>query len=613
MRKQRLFTILTVTIIIILSVTNSTKAQYWRERVLEQSFEKQNFFFTQNILNPYGLGNFAKVTPGLINDPLLNLIINPANLYSDTTSNTFLYMDFRSVHNIKDNQDYVYPLYGYEDMRVSSSYYPFYYPESRQALVPVFSGAILTRPFKKVGKGLSLGLTYQVVMQDENYYAIPSDIYRSNIGQDYAGNRTADESSIPIVDKYSGENKMHQVGHFLTFFTGYDLSSKLKLGLKISRTIFDSDGALGSKNMWDSYYRTDYTSYWYNMESRDQKYDHWDVAGGIEFNLNKQTSIGVTAGYLWGDVTQNMVNADSSFYKYGEVNVTQDWSWYQQSGSSNKYWFHEGKNYYGGVDLSYKLDESKIFKFYYLYKKQDIDISLNANVSDTSYNNYAYESTDYFYKSEYDYALTDIRTGTGNSDVKTKQFMGALLWKIDDRKQISFGVNVEFQDRTTVTDEDVISNRHNQGYHRSNYEPDGYNYFESTTEDKTLNWQLDANVTHIRIPFIFNWQVSNSVELMFGLNRKMSAWEINDVTLALFKYREQTNDSVTVKKPNFGERYTQPSEKRTDIETSFLAGLTIKPSKMFNIRFLVMPNFKDAYDGSELSELRWWIGVNLFP
>ena len=100
---------------------------------------------------------------------------------------------------------------------------------------------------------------------------------------------------------------------------------------------------------------------------------------------------------------------------------------------------------------------------------------------------------------------------------------------------------------------------------------------------------------------------------MFGLNRKMSSWEIDDVTLAVFKYREQTNDSTTVKKTNFGERYTQPQERRTDIETSFLAGLTISPSKLFNVRFLVTPNFKNSYDGSELSELRWWIGVNLFP
>ena len=602
-----------ITLLFIFCITNLSFSQYWRERVLDKSFEQQDFFFKPNYLNPYGLGNFAQTTPGLINDPMLNLIINPANLYSDSTKNTYLYMDFRSIHNVNENKSYAYPLYGYADVRSDYSLYPFYYPESRKELMPVFSGALLTRLFSKNGRSLFLGLTYQAVMQDEDYYAVPQDIYRSNIGLDYAGNRTADESDIPIVDKYSGDDKMHQLGHFLTFFTGYDLSGKLQLGLKINRTIFDRDGAYGSQNLWDSYYRADYTSYWQNMESRDQKYDHWDVAGGIKFNFNKKVSLGITAGYLWGDVTQNMANVDSSLYSYGEVNSTKEWSLYQKSGGSTKYWYHKGKDYYRGADLSFKIDESKTLKFYYQYNKQDIDITLRANVRDTSYSNYFHEGTNYFYASEHDHALTDIRTGAGNSEVKTQRFMSYLQWQIDENKKINFGLNVEFEDRKTITDENVFSDRHYRGYYRSDYDPVGRKYFESTKEDKTLNWQFGAKVTHIRIPIIFNWKVSKNVELMFGLNRKMSSWEINDMTLALFKYREQTNDSTTVKKTNFGERYTQPTEKRTDIETSVLAGLTISPSKLFNIRLLVMPNFRDSYDGSELSELRWWIGVNLFP
>ena len=371
MQKQQYLARVILTLILTLILTTTTNAQYWRERVLEQSFEQQNFFFKPTYLNPYGLGNFAKTTPGLINDPMLNLIINPADLYCDSTRNSYLYMDFRSIHNVKDNQSYAYPLYGYSDMRADYSYYPFYYPESRKELMPVFSAALLTRPFSKSGSGLFLGLTYQAVMQDDDYYAVPQDIYRSNIGQDYAGNKTADESDVPIVDKYSGEDKMHQLGHFFTFFSGYDLSSNLQLGLKINRTIFDRDGAYGSQNLWDSYYRADYSSYWYNMESRDQKYDHWDVAGGIKFNFTNKVSLGITAGYLWGDVTQNMANVDSSYYGYGEVNTTKEWSLYQKSGASTKYWHHKGKDYYGGADLSYKIDESKTLKFYYKYNKQD--------------------------------------------------------------------------------------------------------------------------------------------------------------------------------------------------------------------------------------------------
>ncbi len=36
-------------------------------------------------------------------------------------------------------------------------------------------------------------------------------------------------------------------------------------------------------------------------------------------------------------------------------------------------------------------------------------------------------------------------------------------------------------------------------------------------------------------------------------------------------------------------------------------------AKLFNVLFLVNPKFKDSYNGPELSDFQWWIGLNLFP
>ena len=215
-------------LIILIGLPKLTFSQYWGERVLEQSFEQQDFFFTPNYLNPYGLGNFAKTTPGLIADPMLNLIVNPADFKTDSLKRNYLYLDFRSIHNVNENQYYVYPYYDYMADR-ASYFYPFYYPDSRKEMMPVFNGAFLFRPFHLIAKGLFLGVTYQAIMQDDDYYAVPQDIYRSQIGQDYAGNRTAEQGDIPIIDKYSGEDKMHQLGHFLNFYAGYDLGNKLQV------------------------------------------------------------------------------------------------------------------------------------------------------------------------------------------------------------------------------------------------------------------------------------------------------------------------------------------------------------------------------------------------
>ncbi len=44
------------------------------------------------------------------------------------------------------------------------------------------------------------------------------------------------------------------------------------------------------------------------MESRDQGYNHWNLSGGIQYDVNLQTTVGVTGGYLWGKATQNLTD-----------------------------------------------------------------------------------------------------------------------------------------------------------------------------------------------------------------------------------------------------------------------------------------------------------------
>ena len=93
----------------------------------------------------------------------------------------------------------------------------------------------------------------------------------------------------------------------------------------------------------------------------------------------------------------------------------------------------------------------------------------------------------------------------------------------------------------------------------------------------------------------------------------MSSWRIDEVTLAIFDLRKQTYDNVTTTRHNFGERYTQPQEKMSDINTALLGGVTISPSNRFDIRLLVVPNFTTTYAGDTFKEFQWWIGLNVYP
>lgn len=613
MKRIRTLTILLFLAAVFFVFAEKATAQYWSEGVLEKSFEHTDFFFIPNNINPFGIGNFAKSTPGLVDDPLLNLIVNPAYFSGDSSLKSYFYMDFRSLHSIEGNKYSIMPMYDYE-YGYSSVYYPTYFFESRKEILPVFSGAYLTRPFNNFLKGLFLGLSYQAILQDEDYYAIPADIYKSNVGYDYAGNEMG-VTDIPIVDKYSGEDKMHLVGNFLSLYSGYDFAEKMQIGFKVSRVTFEQDGAYGSKNTWDYYSNQEYTSLWQSREARDQDYDHWDFSSGLNMRLSPTLTMGITGGYLWGNVVQNKTQRDSSYYEYGTMNLTDEWSFSNTSGSSWKYWKHDGSTKYAGFNAKIKLSPTNTFNFHYKFLRQKYDIILGSSVLDTSYSNSQYEWNEGSYYSEYDYYLTDSRRGSGESTLNKHKVFAGMQWQVEKNKTLNFGVVYEHLKRTTDTEEAVYSDRHYGGshYHIYNGVPENVLYFERTREQKNLHWDFTVEQKTVYIPIVFNWQVSETVELIFGFNRKMARWKINDVTLALFDFREVTSDSVTTKTTNFGERYTQPEEVRTDVETTVLGGITIQPSKLFSVRFLVVPRFKDSYDGSELSDFQWWVGLNLFP
>jgi hypothetical protein len=98
---------------------------------------------------------------------------------------------------------------------------------------------------------------------------------------------------------------------------------------------------------------------------------------------------------------------------------------------------------------------------------------------------------------------------------------------------------------------------------------------------------------------------------MFGLNRRMTSWKITDVTLALFEFRDINENGKASHEENFGERYTEPTERRSDVQTTFLVGLLLRPSRQFSIRTLVVPNFANTVGDTSLETIQWWIGFNL--
>jgi len=604
----------TLILIVVLSLVSLPAfGQYYGERVMEKSFEQTDFFFTPSFVNPLGIRGYVTALTGLMRDPLLDLQVNPANLFRDSARTTYTYIDFRSTRTVIDQPQYVYPMY---EARVASydmiMPYPRYYATTRKQLDPVFSAAVLTRPVRSIPE-LFVGVTYQLVFQNDEYYSIPQDIYRSSYGYDYAGNRMAAEADIPIVDKYSGNDDMRLRGHFGVVHAGLELSDALTIGARVSRVTFDRDGAFGSKNFNEYTYtpQSSSTSVWYNMESRAQEYSHWDVSGGVEYSGIEGLDFGVSLGGLVGTATQTLGRLDTSFYRYGQPNSGDYWNNSRRFAISSQDWSHDGETYYGGFDLRYRANERQVFVLTYGFQRQDVDLRLGSSIVDSSSYDYRSSWNSNVYTGNSRYRLSDFRTGSGTKTGRSHRLLAGLQWSVESNLDLNIGVVYEWQKYETITDEPVSSSHHSEGSYTS---PDYNNlYLYGGSEQKNLLWNFTVDRATIQIPVMLTWRASENVQVLLGLNRQLADWTIEEQTLAVFRYREEYDTSGTVRKENFGERYTAPTERISDVRTTFLAGITVAPSKSFDVRLLFTPTQLIFPNGFSEEDSQWWIGIRLYP
>lgn len=590
------------------SLSVDARGQYWGEAVLEKSFEREDFFFTPAFLNPYGIGSFQNSATGLLRNPLLELMINPARVKLDSTQDAYFYTDFRSARRIHEETPPYYGPWVTYDMRAASSFvpYPHYFVSQRRELEPVFSGAALCRMTPLEGHEITLGMTYQYLLQDDRYYNIPQDIYRSTIGYDYNGMRAAGAENMPVIDKYSGEDNIHQAGHFISAFAQYALPVNLDLGFRASRVQFDRTGGVGSSNYWEHSPQASSTSLWSNFERRNQEYAHWDLGGGIRYHFSEKVAIGVSGGILWGEATQSMHIGDSSYYMYSS---TPSKSYYNRSGNTFQEWLHEGHTPYFGMDLSAHISERVTFNLFYQYQQSDIDLTLASSILDTGYSTYSWQNNGTPVTNYSQSYLQDTRTGSGEAIETMDRVKASIQWTINEQVSLSIGAQIEWRNSETKTSETVaLLNRSAYWGTQGTW---NYRYGENTSKD--LLWTFSSKRSSFQIPVFVTIKASSVIEVLLGLNRNMAQWEINEVTLAEFRYREIMQDGAKQRDENFGERYTTPIEKVSDIQTSFLAGLKISPAKLLDIQLLVVPVFRDSFEGSQLEQFQWWIGLSLNP
>jgi hypothetical protein len=584
-------------------------SQYYGQTSLEKSFEQNDLFFQPSYISPYDIGSTALSTPGVIDDPFLNLQVNPAWFSTDSGGTNHLYVDFRSYRQTSTLYQPAYPTYYTNGISSVAQpvIYPYFYVNSEPIIEPILSAAFLTNPLPTTMPGLFIGVTYQAIMQDSKYYSIPFDIYQSYLGYDYTGASVANSSSIPITTVSSGQDNMHHSGNLFALYAGYEVTPDIKLGLRLGRVLLNENGSYGDNNYWDNYAYGSGSSLYYSMESRDQDYNHWDLSGGIEYKIAPQTTVGVAAGYLWANVKQNLVDIDTSYYVYSASNDLST-----SSSRTTENWNHNGKTYYGGINLTTHLNDCQTIILLYQYDREDVSLNLASGVVDTSYYSYSYT-----YDTNYSNYLSNStfleQSGGGGSITQTShRLLVSFRWKFNDAAELTLGGIVNIMNQQTNTDEPTIATGHSYYLTTGN----SYNslYYDTTSQNKDLQWSFGVKQWSFDIPVIFSYKFSDKLALLLGLDKQISEWKMTDQTLVIYNENFEDNSySGLTNKSGYGELYVSPEQDISNVNTTFLAGLTVSPAKEFNVRLLLSPSVRASFEGVSVTNFQWWLGVNLYP
>jgi len=594
-------------LIIILFIPVLLSAQYWGERTTEQSFEQSELYFTSHFLNTFGIYRFKDIAPGLIDDPFLNLYINPANIPSFEDKEMLIYLDFRGdrteepILDIGINPGFY--RYGLNYMSCIPPD-PRWISTTRSEPEPIVSFGILAYPIAETTKKLFAGATYQLIHKEEPFYTMPYWIYNSRYLSDPFGGMLEPLTNVPIEDRYSGADEMSNEGHLFSGFVGYKLSDNISLGLGLNSVLHTRDGKyLDSNN--DEYGDTDnYEWNSHQSQVRKQDYDHLDINLGINYKLSSRLTTGLKIGQLSGKADQDYISGSSYLSKQNIPHISTEWQYYFSDASTKQKWEHNGNTKYISLNLERKIDEKKILRGYYRYSFTDIDVANNSVITDTSYSTSRWIST--HSSTQYDYlnqsSTSDIRSGSGKRKKYIHQAMLNISWKLTPNNSINAGIYAYKNETKVVTSEPAIVRRYSE-YEQDDSQGAYYHDLRELKEDKRLDWRFKSMNWSIQIPIILNFRLSDNWGMMLGVNRILESWKIEEQTIAYFKERERNEDGVIRTETNFGERYTQPTEKISEDFTDIIAGFDVVVSSELKIKLLLDPEFEN-----EFRVAQWWLG-----
>lgn len=571
-------------------------AQYYGERATEQNFETSELYFTSHYLNTFALQNFKNAAAGLMNDPFMNLYINPASLPARDSS-ALLYMDFRGDRTETPiAESYVMPAVYYTADFIRPYPDPRWITLARKEPEPVVSAGILAYPFGGIFKNVFFGATYQFIFRQEKYYEMPYWIYNSRLMYDSFGAKAELSRDVPVIDRENGSDKMLTKGSLFSAFAGVRISGNLSLGLSVNGVVHNRKGDYANINNSEYGNTSEYKYSNLFGQARNNDYNHLDYSAGLQYSVNDKLTLGANAGILNGKADQDFTKESRYSYVYKTSGTGPEWSNSFSDSRQSQLWKQDGKTKHFGVNFNYHYSENIHVSGFYRYSRSDINLINSSVIIDTSYYSYKWASV-YTGNS----GASDVRTGKGSRNYTVNEAMLSVFWQLSRRSNITVGLYANNTGKKNMSTEPAAVRRMSSYVYNAGNP--NQNYFNSVNEIKTLEWTHEANSFTVQIPVILNLQASDAISIMLALNRILNNWDITESTTAYFDVRQRTEGGETNTERNFGERYIQPSQLITENNTAFAAGVNVSISPQFQVNLLMDPEFSHGFMLAQ-----WWIG-----
>lgn len=550
--------------------------------------------------------NFKEITPGLIDNPFLNIFINPSRI-TEIKDRFNFYADFRA-ERIKEEQKFVdYPM---PHLR-PDFYFPIYvrlpiYSTSKAQIEPEpkFSIGFITAPLKSIANKFFIGATYQIIHKVESFYSVPSWIYYPSIDYDLLGNRLAEVDYYPSYDIFGEQDEMITSANLFSVFSGYKLIDNFSIGLQINRIDHFKDGIYrktyneNSGNINNTIY---YSNYFIN---RNRNYKQTDFAFGVTYSKSL-LKLGAKLGVLNGKADQSLKSTNSHFFQQNQPDLSPTWNIDYNDYKITQNWNNSGNVYYGGIDFFYNLTEDIHLTGYFNYAKGDINFQNSSIIKDTSYYyskyDYLMDNQNYWNKSKSSYSLIDNRTGDGVKKKSDYSGLIVLRWKVSSNVKLIFGLayfekNFDIKSREPVINEIVSM----YTFNTNNLNYQNRNSYIQVFEDKVLEWNYSSVEFSYQIPVVFDFVLSEKFVISVLVNQIYGGIKTKEYTEAFINQRVRTENDSTKQMSNIIEKYTYPTIRYTFDKTDLIGKFKFNLHPNFKICFLINPELTPSINVAQV-------------